>query len=177
MDRYVDQEAFNSFNDFDGQLIHAHILLPVHTTKAYDTFLHHIWCGQELNATPLALAVPTILHPGEGQGKLQSVRKMPLGIIEKITSVGLPMNNKIASVSYKVVQGPFPAEQHMGMVSFIQESENSTLIVWEAKFIPNTFASVFCCGGTIVRAIARSYFQQALQTLQLKLQSSKIANQ
>lgn len=169
MGRYIDEKAWKEYDEFDGQEIHAQILIPVPVEKAFDGWISHIWKG-----IGMRIGGAAILRNGSGRGCVGSIRRVSGGLREEITSSGEPIPNsdQIASISYRLLPGFFPTTHHMGFVRFVPADSASTLVVWEAKIIPSLFGSIFCCGGTILRFVSRFFFKKALESLKKEFLNS-----
>lgn len=160
--RYADQQAFERYNDFDGQEVIVSQLVPLSAANAFDLWIESSW------KSPLT----TEIRRGTGRGHIGHTRKLPLGIVEEIISAGIPRvqeEDKIPSILYTVREfGVIPANDHLGLVSFVPDrtaakGKPSTLVVWAVKMTPTSFGNLFCCGGSIIRLLTRSTLSQALQ--------------
>ena len=65
-----------------------------------------------------------------------------MGILEKILKV------ETGSVTYKVVGGPFPASDHLGVVSFEMSPDlpSTCIVTWRVTIVVNTVTSILTCG-------------------------------
>lgn len=170
MTRYIDQEAFETYNDQDGQETVVTQLVAAAPGDAFDGWIKDVW---------KKLAVEDI-HPGQGRGMKGHIRRVPLGIHEEILSVGEPRDDDddvIPSVMYKLRKyGPFPLKDHLGYVRFVKDTSKSvdgkpqTLVIWSIKTVPTTIGNVLFCGGSLIRLALRSalYFMLMDLASQLK---------
>ena len=153
--RYLDLEGWKEFNNFDGQEFHMEVILPLSIEESYDEWMHYCWKGMH----------STIIEIGTGRSEAQgSHRVVPGRIHEKILRVAEPdgSNDNFPSITYKVISGPFPVDDHLGFVRFIPDLNNQTLVCWDVKFVPSSIAKIFCCGGATLRMVSRSYIQSEL---------------
>ena len=131
--RHSDPEGFRSYQDRDGWEVCVEREVPVGAEKAWDAWFSAIWEGQE---------GPVMLNPGEGRGRLGSVRRIPrIRMTERIVSVGLPAPSSapeaVPSISYTLEH--FSATSYLGYVRFLPTDHEppATRIVWCAKWTPS----------------------------------------
>ena len=158
--RYIDQIGWELFDELDGQEVHVQTLVSGKVGEVYDAWVEKCWKHSHF-------PVETQLGTGRGQA-LGCVRIVPGGIREKIVRVGEPSSDQdlIPSISYRVISGPFPADEHLGIVRFIpDQTSGSTLVCWDIKYVPSALGNVLCCGGTMIRLVARNVVQQTLTQL------------
>ncbi|KAJ0397635.1 hypothetical protein ATCC90586_006521 [Pythium insidiosum] len=167
--RYIDQRAFELYEDDDGQEVIVTRLVPIPPAEAFDAWLEHVWKGPMLQE----------VRPGQGRGHVGHTRKVPLGVVEEILSAGTPRENgdtdEIPSILYKLREfGPFLLKDHLGFVRFVpdrSEGKPSTLIVWTVKSTPSSMGNVLCCGGSITRLTFRTALTFFLSRLSSQISS------
>ncbi|GFH47452.1 hypothetical protein CTEN210_03927 [Chaetoceros tenuissimus] len=160
--QYIDEAGFKQFDSFQGRMevhIQKDIACP-DVGKVFDEWIEHVWKSFK------------VLQEGSGRGQANGcLREVPGKIQEKILSVGEPLvvvdaddsksselDSKAPSILYKVVSGPFPATDHIGLVTLIPKSSSSTVeLRWESKFEPSMIGNLFCCGGAGMRIGIEKY--------------------
>ena len=169
--RYIDDDAYEAYLDNDGQEVLITKLLPVPPRDAFDSWLEHCWTSKG-----------ELLRKGQGRGKVGSVRKMGLGIVEEIIAAGVPDTDSngsssraikrtsddraIPSISYVIRESPLPLQSHLGYVRFIPDQDGrATLVAWSVKNTPTMVGHVICCGGSILRMAFRSVLTRFLDSL------------
>lgn len=172
MRRYQDPTGWETYDQMAGQeLIQLQVLVPCNVSDAFDAWMDLCWHS----------TYARIIQKGSGRkDAVKSIRQVPGGIHEQITRVGDPSltdsckEYSIASVSYRVISGPFPVRDHLGFIRFIpdvQSRSRSTLVCWNVKIVPSMIGHVFCCGGTLIRLMSRQVINQTLQTYAAILQA------
>jgi len=98
--------------------------LPV----AFEKFHDYVWLkGGGLGPESWT----TLVAPGEDKSLVGETRSAAGIMHEKILRT-IPNHE----IMYSVVAGPFPVNNHLGIVTFTPEGENATKIVWGVKFTP-----------------------------------------
>ncbi|TMW60618.1 hypothetical protein Poli38472_000660 [Pythium oligandrum] len=151
--RYADPQAYERYEEFDGQEGVVTQLVPVSSAEAFDAWIEKAW------KKPMVKE----LRPGQGRGHVGHFRQVPLGIKEEILSAGLPREEDdevIPTILYKVQDfGPMPVNDHIGFVRFVPDKSSSkpqTLVIWTIKIVPSTIGNVFFCGGSVIRVFIRT---------------------
>ncbi|KAF1335420.1 hypothetical protein FI667_g1202, partial [Globisporangium splendens] len=171
--QYEDPRAFEEYIANGGTEVVASIIVD---TSTKDAWFQHVW-----------LDTTHVVAPGDpANGYVGHARGMPLGVQEKIVSVGLPSEDedKILSVCYKVYNvGIFPVSDHIGLVRFIvlpppaasshHDSRAKTLVLWTIKTMPTPVGNVVLCGGASFRLMLRIVINAYLRKMQARLHALK----
>lgn len=167
--RYADKEAFDRYEENDGLESVATRRFNFSPSETFDLWIELCWNSW----------VATELEKGHGRGQMGHKRKVPLGIVEQITSVGLPSDksDEIPSIEYKLRKyGPFLISDHVGFVSFVPDTtmgQPSTLVIWKVKTTPSPMGKVLCFGGAGTRALLSGTLACLLKELDVAIKFKK----
>ncbi len=160
--RYSDPEGFRDYADRDEWEVCVEREVPVSPEQAWEAWFSAIWEGQE---------GPVMLNPGEGRGRLGSVRWIQrVRMTERIVSVGLPAASTeaeaVPSISYTLEH--FSASSYLGYVRFVPTDHESsaTRIIWCVKWTPSLTGKLLFLGGHVLVRMLKSAMQQGLDRLE-----------
>ena len=160
--RYSDPEGFRDYADRDEWEVCVERVVPVSADKAWEAWFPAIWEGQDGTV---------MLNPGEGRGRLGSVRWIPrVRMTERIVSTGLPgpsnVPEAVPSISYTVEH--FSATSYLGHVRFlpIDNEPRATRIIWCVKWTPSLTGRLLFFGGHVLVRMLTSAMQQGLIRLE-----------
>lgn len=169
--RYTDPEGFRDYADRDEWEVCVEREVPVSVEKAWEAWFPAIWEGQDGTV---------MLDPGEGRGRLGSVRRIPrVRMTERIVSVGLPapsdVPEAVASISYTLEH--FSVTSYLGYVRFVptDHEPHATRISWCVKWTPTRTGRLLFFGGHILVRMLTSTMHQALSRLEREATGSEAA--
>lgn len=159
---YSDPEGLRTYAERDEWEICVEREVPLSAEHAWEAWFPAIWEGQDGTV---------IRAPGEGRGRLGSIRWIPrVRMTESIVSVGQPapsgVPEVVPSISYTVKH--FSARSYLGYVRFvpIDNEQCATRIIWCVKWAPSLTGRLLFFGGHLLARMLKSAMRQALTRLE-----------